>query len=142
MHRSVSVPFGIMFRQFYCHKCGERLEKELRTRTLNRGDPDYKKHNRFGRKHIVAGTIRVSEYVFVCPHCGHTIGYSEQCVIEKIQKRLGEKQLTEGQIADERPFVEKRMSRAKTVRKVIFWIIVLLILYYQIKTGGRLTIYF
>ena len=58
------------------------------------------------------------------------------CIMHLMQKQ------TEGQIAYERPFVEKRMNRAKTIWKVIFWIIVLLILYCQIKTGGKLKIYF
>lgn len=87
---SLSIPFAMLFRKFYCHKCGTRLKRQKVTRTLNPGDPGYEavKDRIFDNHEIVGkpGTVSVSEYVFACPVCHSTITLKEQESIAARQK--------------------------------------------------------
>ena len=87
-NRSVSIPIAMVTKKFYCHKCGEQLSKNSKTRTVKPEDPDYIKHNRINHRTHMIGDVEVTEYVFQCPSCGNIIEYDEQCVIGEIQKLL------------------------------------------------------
>ena len=141
MSRMITIPFGIVFQKFYCHKCGEQLKKVTKTRTVKRGDPDYRQHSRIVGIHVV-GDIQVTEYAFSCPHCGHSIDYHEQSVVAKIQKQLGERQLSDGQIEEKRPDVEAKKRKNETVWKVVCGILVILFIAYHLITNGKIQIYF
>lgn len=141
MSRMITIPFGIVFQKFYCHKCGEQLKKETKTRTVKRGDPDYRKHSRIGDMHAI-GDVEVTEYAFSCPNCGHNIDYHEQSVIAKIQKQIGEKRLSEDQIIDKRPAAIAKMQRNETIWKVFVWILAILVVAYLIIEGGEILISF
>lgn len=118
-NKSVSIPIG-MLKKFYCHKCGERLRKHSRTRTLRRGDPDYEKHSVIGGTHVI-GDVELTEYDgFQCPACGSIVEYGEQCIVEKIQKQLGKNILSENEIADRRDSVKEKIDRNGKISRVIF----------------------
>ena len=146
-NKSVSIPMGMVTKKFYCHKCGERLGKHPKTRTLSPGDPDYRKHNRINHRTHMIGDVEVTEYDFQCPACGNIIEYDEQCVIGKIQKQLDKSTLSEEEIRNNRGKAEETMDRNAKVFKVIFTITALaiigLILYSKIKSGEfSFTFYF
>ena len=79
--KTVSIPAGMVFRKFYCHKCGQKLQRAARTFTVRPGDPDYKKyaiHKNGLRITFFPGDVQVTEYDFCCPDCHHVTGYREQ----------------------------------------------------------------
>ena len=146
-NKSVSIPMGMVTKKFYCHKCGERLGKHPKTRTLSPGDPDYRKHSRINRKAHMIGDIEVTEYDFQCPACKNVIEYDEQCVVRKIQKQLRKNVLSDEEVLNNRGKVEDSMNRNAKVFKVIFSVVALavigLILYSKIKSGDfSFTFYF
>jgi predicted RNA-binding Zn-ribbon protein involved in translation (DUF1610 family) len=146
-NKSFSIPMGMVTKKFYCHKCGERLGKHPKTRTLSPGDPDYRKHNRITHKTHMIGDIEVTEYDFQCPACKNVIEYDEQCVVRKIQKQLRKNILSDEEVLNNRGKVEDSMNRNAKVFKVIFSVVALavigLILYSKIKSGDfSFTFYF
>ena len=40
--KSYSIPFGMVFKKYYCSKCGTKLEKEKTHRVVTKNDKDYK----------------------------------------------------------------------------------------------------
>ena len=138
-NKSVSIPMGMVTKKFYCHKCGERLGKHSKTRTISPGAPDYRKHNRINHRTHMIGDVEVTEYDFQCPACGNIIEYDEQCVVGKIQKRFRKNILSEEDILNNRGKVEDTMHRNAKIFKVFFTLIALavigLIIYSNIKSG-------
>lgn len=37
-----SIPFGMIFKKMYCHKCGIKLVKNKYSKIILKGDPEYK----------------------------------------------------------------------------------------------------
>ena len=145
-NKSFSIPMAMLTKKFYCHKCGERLIRNARTRTIKRGDPDYKKHSRVGRMHLI-GDVKFTEYDFKCPACGNIIEYDEQCVIGKIQKQLCKNILSDEEVLNNRGKAEDSIKRNAKIFKVFFSVVALviigLILYINIKSGNfSFTFYF
>ncbi len=139
-NKSTSIPVGMLTKKFFCHKCGERLTRHPKTRIVKRGDPDYKKYNHIGHTHIIgSGDVEVTEYDFQCPSCGNITKYDEQCVIEKIQKKLDKTILSEGEILDHKADAKDQINKKTKIFNIIFTAITLavlaLILYFQIKSG-------
>lgn len=136
-NKSTSIPVAMLIKKFYCSRCGERLVKNPKTRTIRRGDPDYKEHSRIGHSHII-GDVEVTEYDFKCPSCGNITKYDEQCVIEKIQKKLDKTILSEGEILDHKADAKDQINKKTKIFNIIFTAITLavlaLILYFQIKS--------
>ena len=139
-NKSVSIPMGMILKKYDCHKCGERLEKYPKTRTVSSGDPDYGKHNRINHRTHMIGDVEVTEYDFQCPACGNIIDYDEQCVIGKIQKQFHKSILSEEEIFNNRGKAEDRMEKNAKIFNVLFFAVVLavigLVLYCQSKSGG------
>ncbi len=135
-NKSVSIPLGMVFKRFYCHKCGERLVKEPKKRIVTPKDHDYREHNSIGHMNMI-GDIEVTEYDFKCPSCGNTIKYDEQCVIGKIQKKLDKKELYEQDIEENKEETENKIKRNKKIYKfvlgIITAIIVGVVVYFEIK---------
>ena len=138
MNNKSIIPVAMLIKKFYCHCCGGLLIKNKRTRTIRRGDPDYKEHSRIGRTHMI-GDIELTEYDFKCPDCGNIIGYDEQCIVEKIQKQLGKNMLSEQEFSDHRDSIKDKMDRKSKIFKVLYTAVIgaiaALILYIQIKSG-------
>ena len=118
-NRSVSIPFGMVFGKFYCHKCGARLKKHPVKRTVRPGDPDYKEHSKTGKMFMV-GDVEVTEYDFRCPQCEHEIVYKDQRMVAKIQKNLGKKVLTEEEINEHTQAAKALLARDATICKILF----------------------
>jgi len=137
--KAFSVPIGMLIKKFYCHKCGERLKKDPKTRTLTPGDPDYRKHGSINGRIHTFGDIELTEYDFECPFCGNIIDYEEQRIIGKIQKKLGKKLLSEDEISDNRLVVKYKMDRNSKIKKAIFTVIFIivfaLVIYRNTKSG-------
>ena len=131
---SVTIPIGMIFHKFYCHKCGSRLEKSARKRTVRRGDPDYKKYRKIGDSYVI-GDIEVTQYDFLCPSCGEITGYDEQCILGYIQKRTGGHVLSSSEITAGKEEATQHLQRKKVFAKVFSAIlaaaVVILALYLQ-----------
>lgn len=139
-NKHISIPIGMMTKKFYCHKCGKRLEKHGKTRIVKRGDPDYKKYTHIGHTHMIGGgDAEVTEYDFQCPACGNITEYNEQCIIEKIQKKLDKTILSEGEILDHKADAKDQINKKTKIFNIIFTAITVsvfaLILYFKIKSG-------
>lgn len=90
---TASIPVAMVFKKYYCHKCGKQLKRQKITKDLNPGDPGYEAArenlHHFGIIAPRSGTISVSEYVFVCTKCNSTITFDEQKDIASMQKYTG-----------------------------------------------------
>lgn len=125
-------------RKFYCHKCGEELTVQPRTRIITRSDPDYNKHNRIGRTHI-SGNVELTEYDFFCRSCKRTIPFSEQRVIEKIQKKLGKRILSQEEISENTEKAKAELERKDKIIEAISaatFLILIVVIYYLSSTGS------
>ena len=121
-NKSTSIPVAMLIKKFYCHCCGELLIKNKRTRTIRRGDPDYKEHSRIGRTHMI-GDIELTEYDFKCPDCGRITSFDEQCVIENIQKNVGKHILSQAEITEHTPKAEADLKRKRNITNIIVKIV-------------------
>ena len=83
--KSYSVPGGMMFKKYYCAKCGTKLEKERTHRVVTKNDRDYYRYHKRGR--FPQPDYDVYDYRFQCPGCDSRISFDEQRIIEKIQKQ-------------------------------------------------------
>ena len=87
---TVSIPLAMIFKKYYCHKCGERLKRQKVTETLNPNDPGYEAawSQIHSDMHIGGkrGAVSVTHYVFQCPICDTTITFDEQEDIAVKQK--------------------------------------------------------
>lgn len=115
---SSTIHIRMLTGKFYCHNCGYQLSRTSRTRTVKRGDPDYGKHSRMGRTHLI-GDIELTEYDFHCPSCGNTIPFDEQCVMERIQKSVGKPILTQQEIEINSEKIRSALEWEKKSRKII-----------------------
>lgn len=88
---TVSIPVAMLFKKYYCHKCGGRLKRQKVTETLNPGDLGYEaERNKFsGDMYLGKGSISVTHYVFFCPACNSTVTFDEQEDIATKQKYAG-----------------------------------------------------
>ena len=87
---TVSIPIAMIFKKYYCHKCGSRLKRRKVTKELNPGDPGYEaahKQLRNGDFFISGkGAISSTNYIFACPDCQATVTFEEQEDIAAKQK--------------------------------------------------------
>lgn len=86
----------MVFKKYYCAKCGTRLEKEKTHRTVTSEDYDYYRYQDYTR--FPRRNFDVYHYRFKCPSCGVRTSFDEQCIIEKIQKKQGHLILSENAI--------------------------------------------
>ena len=131
-NKSKSIPVAMLLKKFYCHSCGERLVKNAKTRTVRRGDQDYREHSRIGYTHMI-GDVELTEYDFKCPCCDNITSYDEQCVIERIQKNIGRHVLSPTEISDHTKKAEadlkRRKRRTNFIVKAIFIALVVLAIF-------------
>lgn len=101
--KSYSIPMGMVFGKFYCHKCGEKLKNvPVLDRTVHPGDSGWLKESKIGNTHYL-GSVEKYDYQFKCPSCGHEMDYSKQCTYKQIQKMLGKRVLSDQEIEDYLP---------------------------------------
>lgn len=131
----------MLLKKYYCHKCGNKLEKLSYTNTIAPGDPDYLKHSytRIGGKHrFTFGKIEHTEIRdFMCPHCGKIISYKEQKVIANIQKRLGNRVLAEFEVEANREKAEAHVRRVGIFLKVLYVVAAVAVLALAVYLGTK-----
>ena len=96
--KSYSIPFGMVFKKYYCSKCGTKLEKERTHRIVTKSDKDYYQYHDYGM--FPRSDHDVYDYRFKCPSCNARISFVEQCIIERIQRRCNSKVLSSIEIKD------------------------------------------
>ena len=132
------APLGMSSRDLYCCDCGAQLEKHAITRIVKKGDPDYKKHRKIGRRYVF-GDVEITEYEFKCPSCEKTISYDEQGIIEKIQNRLNKQVLSQEEIdaniEQAKAEIHRKSRISGMIYKIIFFAVIAFLIYRAIKTG-------
>ena len=138
-NKSFSMDMAMATRKFYCHKCGNKLVKNPKTRLIRRGDPDYKKHARMGRMHII-GDIEHTEYNFKCIECDTELECDEQYVIEKMQKNLKKHIISEAEFKENemsaRTYLAKKRKITEISVKILTAALIVLVFYMSIKNGN------
>ena len=137
----MSMPAGMMFRKCYCHKCGERLEKNPVTRLIPPDSPEFKKHARVGGKRVAPiGDFEVTECnSYICPNCGNVIDYYKQITISKIQKKYKQNILYESTVkSDWDEFKAKTDRNEKIIRFVGTGSALLLLVLFYFFFGDQL----
>lgn len=107
--KSYSISVGMVFKKYYCAKCGTKLEREKNHRVVTKEDKDYYQYHDLGtfpqRDYDVYG------YRFQCPSCNARVSYDEQCVIKEIQKKQGSRMLSSGEIKSNYKECKQRRDR-------------------------------
>lgn len=138
-NKSTSIPVAMLIKKFYCADCGNRLLKNPKKRIVRRGDADYREHSTIGGMQLI-GDVELTEYDFKCHHCGKITSFDEQCVIEKIQKKVGSHTLSQSEIAQYTQQAEadlkKRRRITDIVVKVIFILLAVFVGCILLKTNG------
>ena len=139
MSKSYSIPMGMVFGKFYCHKCGQKYKNNPITRTVRPGDPDHRRASKIGTKTYMVGDVELTEYNFKCPFCDHEIDYDTQCVYKLIQKKLGRRVLIDEEIKEYKPWANAAQDKRDAITKVCmivgFGILVLVIAVLAEKFG-------
>ena len=112
--KSYSIPFGMVFKKYYCHCCGAKLIKSKTHRIVNKHDKDYYMFHEVGN--YPKADYDVYDYELKCPGCGKYISFKEQCVVERIQKKYKSNLLSEEQIKSHY-FIEKQNDDKRTFRQ-------------------------
>ena len=144
-YKPYEIPTKILRGTYFCHKCGEKLEQNTRTRTVKRGDPDYREHSRVragGKTYYRFGDIQVTEYNLFCPTCNTSIEYADQCLIARIQEKLTSHKLTQQDVDDNIEEVERISKRKKTIRMVVVYVLLAIYLCFTIIFGGEIRFWF
>ena len=117
--KSYSIPMGMVFGKFYCHKCGEKLKNvPVLDRTVHPGDSDWFKESKIGNTHYL-GSVEKYQYQFRCPSCGHEIDYYTQCTYKQIQKILGKNTLSDQEIEDYLPAAKAAEKKRQKVTEIV-----------------------
>ena len=82
-----TIPVGMKTRKMYCKNCGERLKVKKNTRLVKKRDKDFYDRNGINRLAIGMTSFDRTTYIYRCTVCRSEITYSEQCYVEKEQKR-------------------------------------------------------
>lgn len=96
--KNYSIPYGMVFKKYYCSKCGMKLEKERTHRVVSKDDKDYYQYHDHGM--FPRSDHDVYDYRFKCPYCNTRISFEEQCIIERIQKKCNSKTLSTFEIKE------------------------------------------
>lgn len=138
MRKSYSIPMGMVFGKFYCHKCGNKYKNNPITRTVYPGDSDFPRASKSGNTYY-GGSVELTEYNFKCPFCDHEIDYNTQCVYKLIQKKLGRRVLIDEEIKEHKPWANAAQDKRDTITQVCsivgFGILVLVIALLAQKFG-------
>lgn len=92
-----TIPAGMIFRKMYCSHCADRLKRQKVTEIYKKGDDGYQNHV-LGHATIGMDKIQIGTYIYICPSCGRTVTYDEQLKINKRQKKLNKKILSDDEI--------------------------------------------
>ena len=142
--RVKKIQAGMLFKKFYCHKCGSCLKKEERIFIAKRGTPEFKEYQLQNVSGI--GDIKASNFTLMCPKCKEEREYDFQIVVDRAQKRLKKKILSEEEIGTGRRRADNKIKRLKRKNNIaisinIVFLICLIGLMYFIKSlEGRMIV--
>ena len=125
--KNYSIPFGMVFKRYYCSKCGTKLEKEKTHRVVTKDDKDYYQYHELGNLSQI--DYDVYEYRFKCPSCQSRISFNEQCVIERIQKKQRQKALSSTEIKENYRDCKRKNDKRVLWRNIIISVIMGLIVF-------------
>ena len=126
---------GKRLHKFYCMHCGERLAREKIRRTVTPQDADYKEqlpsgHHgrpggksfslRFSRTVYLNQNVNISDTRFVCPACKKRVPFDEQLIRARVQKVLGKRILTRGELESHREAAAKRKRFLTELKSMLF----------------------
>ena len=106
----------MIFKKYYCAKCGATLEKERTLRVVTQHDPDYFRYHSYSK--FPRRDYDVYEHQFKCPNCDARTSFDEQCILARIQKLQGYKILSSAEIKSNYPESEKH-HRAQVLLQCI-----------------------
>ncbi len=113
----ISIPFGMVFKNHYCSKCGTKLNKEKTHRIVTKDDLDYYQYHEYGT--FPRHDYDIYEYRFSCPCCGARISFDEQCIIKIIQKKCKKKVLSLDEIKENYKSGRKTNNTRVLVRNIL-----------------------
>jgi hypothetical protein len=113
--RAFSCNMAMLTRKFYCHKCGDKLVRNPRTRIIKRGDPDYERY----RVTDYFSDVKLTVYDLKCCACDRIITGDDGYVIEKIQKTLGKHILTDEEILENEENAKAAIAKKAKITDVI-----------------------
>lgn len=120
--KSWSMPVGMVFKSYYCSHCGTKLVKSKTHRVVTKEDKDYYQYHEVGN--YPRCDYDVYSYEFSCPKCNQNISYSEQCIVEMIQKSYGKRVLSNNEIKENYRLAKilenKRVLRRKIIIPIVF----------------------
>lgn len=122
-NKSYSIPLGMVFKKYYCSECGKRLIKFKTHRIVTKKDKDYYQYHDIGTYPRI--DYDVYNYEFTCDNCKRNISYTEQCIIEKIQKKLKKRILLQTEIKENYK-IEQEIENKKILKRNIIIPVVLL----------------
>lgn len=137
--KSYAIPVGMVFKKYYCCKCGTKLEKERTHRVVNKEDKDYYQYQDCGTFPRVDHDVY--DYRFKCPNCGKRISYDEQCIMERIQKKSKSKILSSKEIKNNYQNCKHNNNKYVLTRNIMvpsIFIIPFFILFYIFKSDKSL----
>lgn len=133
--KSYSIPVGMVFKKYYCSHCGTKLIKSKTHRVVSKDDKDYYQYRDYGTFPRI--DYDVFDYEFKCEKCNKKISYDEQCVIERIQKKLKKKVLSEHEIKNNYNGDKNKHSKwilARNILIPVIFLTIFMILYFIFKT--------
>ena len=114
---SYGIPMGMVFKKYYCCKCGNKLIKEKNYRVVTKDDVDYYHYHKRGN--FPKYDHHVYDYHFKCPNCNNRYSFDYQCVIERIQKYKKSKVLSKNDIKENRVIANKKREIYNFIRDMI-----------------------
>ena len=115
--KSWSMPYGMVFKKYYCSRCGTKLIKSRTHRIVTKNDKDYYQYHEVGN--FPRLDYDVYGYEFKCVKCNKKISYKEQCIIERIQKKCKQKVLSNTEIKENYKAEKNKESKRILRRNII-----------------------
>lgn len=113
-----SISFGMLFKRYYCADCGTKLKTEKTHRIVTKDDPDYYRYHDVGQFPRV--DYEVYDQRFQCPSCGRRTAYDEQCILNRIQKKLGTKILSPFEVKQHYEECSAAHNKSTLLKKILF----------------------
>lgn len=143
--KSWSIPFGMVFKKYYCSHCGTKLVKSKTHRTVCKDDKDYYQYHDVGS--YPRYDYDVYSYEFKCTKCNKKISYTEQCIVERIQKKNHKIILSNSEIKEHYK-IEKFKENKRIFRRniiipifILFLTFMLIYIFDKDKNNKKLLVY-
>ncbi len=125
--KSWSIPFGMVFKKYHCSHCGTKLIKSKTHRVVTKDDKDYYQYHEIGN--YPRYDYDVYSYEFKCTKCNKNISYTEQCIIEKIQKKYNKKILSNSELKENYIIEKNKENKRIIIRNIMIPVIMITIFF-------------